>query len=134
MGCQAPIMGSWWMPIPSWPMDLVYRILVVLHLLGMAVIVGGWLATVRAPRVLPGMWHGALTQLVTGIALVGMASSDLVDRDVDNAKVSVKLVVALVVAVLIFLNRRKADGVAPGVVHAIGGLAVLNVMVAVLWT
>ena len=115
-------------------MDLVYRILVVLHLLGMAMIVGGWLATVRAPRVLPGMWHGALTQLVTGIALVGMASSGLVDRDVDNAKISVKLVVALAVVVLISLNRRKGDGVAPGVVHAIGGLAVLNVLVAVLWT
>lgn len=115
-------------------MDLVYKILVVLHLLGMAMIVGGWLATVRAPRVLPGMWHGALTQLVTGVALVGLASSGVVDRDVDNAKVSVKLVVALVVAVLIFLHRRKVDGVAPGVVHAIGGLAVLNVLVAVLWT
>jgi hypothetical protein len=42
--------------------------------------------------------------------------------------------VALVVTVLIWVNRKRGDDVPAGVVHAIGGLTVLNVMVAVLWT
>ncbi len=120
-------------------MDIVYGLLVVLHLLGMAAIVGSWLATVRHPRVLPGMVHGALTQLVTGVALVGLLSSgalgDEEAEEVDNAKIGVKLVVALVVAVLAWVNRRRgAESVPAGVFHAIGGLAVLNVVIAVLWT
>lgn len=112
-------------------MELVYDLLVVLHLLGMAVIVGGWLAVVREPRWLPGMWHGALTQLVTGIALVGLAESGVVDHDVDSTKIAVKLVVALVVAAVIVVGRNR--GGSRGLVHAAGGLAVLNVVVAVLW-
>lgn len=113
--------------------DLLYKLLVVLHLVGMALLVGGWLATVRAPRLIPGMWHGALTQLVTGVALVGLASSGTVDREVDNAKITVKLLIALTVAVLVFLNRKKRD-VPGGTVHAVGGLALLNVLIAVLWS
>lgn len=112
-------------------MDLVYDLLVVLHLLGMAAVVGGWLTVLRAPRVVTGMVHGALLQVVTGVLLVGLGQGVL-DREVDNGKITVKLVVALVVAVLAFLNRKK-QGVQPGVVHAIGGLALLNVLVAVLW-
>jgi hypothetical protein len=113
--------------------DILYKALVVLHLVGMAILVGGWLATARTPKVLPAMWHGALTQLVTGVALVGLASGGAVDREVDNAKVAVKLVVALVVAALVMVHRRK-QGVSPGTVHAIGGLALLNVLVAVFWS
>ncbi len=112
-------------------MELVYDLLVVLHLLGMAVIVGGWLAVVREPRWLPGMWHGALTQLVTGIALVGLAESGAVDHDVDRTKIAVKLVVALVVAGVVAVGRNRGGPVR--LVHVAGGLAVLNVLVAVLW-
>ena len=119
-------------------MDLVFRLLLVLHLLGMASIIGSWLATSRAPRVLPGMVHGALIQLVTGVAMVGLLESDAVDSDdadgVNNAKIAVKLTVALVVVVLAWVNRKRGDAVRPAIVHLIGGLAVLNVLVAVLWT
>lgn len=120
--------------------DILYKLLVVLHLVGMAILVGGWIATIRAPRMLPGMWHGALTQLVTGVALVGLASSGAVDRDVDNTKITVKLLVALAVAVLVLVGRRRTAGSgsgtapSPGGVHAVGGLALANVLVAVLWS
>ena len=81
-------------------MEIVYNLVVVLHLVGMAIIVGGYLAVVRAPKLLPGMWHGALTQLVTGLALVGMRESGAVKGEdpLNHAKIGVKLVVALVVA------------------------------------
>ena len=116
-------------------MDIVYKLLVVVHLVGMAMLVGGWLATIRAPRMLPGMWHGALTQLVTGVLLVGLAESGAVDRNINNAKIGLKLLVALVVAVLVWLGRRQPrDDAKPGAVHAAGGLALANVLVAVLWS
>jgi hypothetical protein len=111
----------------------LYDLLVVLHLLGMAAIVGGWLTVLRSPRIVVGMVHGALLQLVTGLLLVGLAESGAVDQPVDNAKIGVKLVVALVVAGLAWANRRKRD-VSPAVVHAVGGLAVLNVLIAVFWS
>jgi uncharacterized membrane protein (UPF0136 family) len=115
-------------------MSFVYELLVVLHLLGMAILVGGYLTVVRAPRIVPGMLHGALTQLVTGIAMVALRDSGAVSGEdpLDHLKIAVKLTVALVVFVLIWVNRRR-EQVPAGAVHAIGGLAVLNVLVAVLW-
>lgn len=113
-------------------MDVVYDLLVVAHLLGMAAIIGGWFATFRDPKVLPVMVVGALTQLVTGIALVGLAESGAVDTELDRAKIAVKLVIALVVTVLAVANRGRAS-VSTGIHHGIGGLAVVNVLVAVLW-
>ncbi|MGF1664287.1 MAG: hypothetical protein ACFCVG_17790 [Kineosporiaceae bacterium] len=114
-------------------MDVVYGLVVVLHLLGMAGVVGGWLATVRRPHVVPAMLHGALTALVTGVLLVGLTYARGEGDDVDHAKIAVKLVVALAIAVLVWVNRRRED-VPPRLVHVIGGLGVLNVAVAVLWT
>ena len=72
-------------------MDLVYDIVVALHLLGMAAIVGGWIA-VRSGRtvIAPIVW-GARAQLVTGLVLVGLAEA-VKDDDhvVNNAKIGVK--------------------------------------------
>jgi len=116
-------------------MSILYGLLVVLHLIGMASIVGSYLVVVRAPRFVPGFLHGALTQLVTGIAMVGLRESkayDDPDGALNQGKIGVKLLIALVVAVLAWVNRKRNDTSA-GVVHAIGGLALLNVLIAVLW-
>lgn len=114
-------------------MTLLYGVLVVLHLVGMAGVVGGWLSTVRHPRVVPAMVHGALTSLVTGLLLVGLAYPVFGGEGIDNAKTTVKLVVALVVAVLVWVNRRR-DSIPRGLLHGIGLLALLNTGVAVLWS
>ena len=115
-------------------MSVVYDLLVVLHLIGMASIVGSYLVVVRSPRFVPGFLHGALTQVVTGLAMVGLRESKVYDDpdELNQTKVGVKLIIALVVAVLAWTNRKR-DDTSPQVVHAIGGLAVLNVLVAVLW-
>lgn len=116
-------------------MSLVYHLLVVLHLLGMATIVGGYFMVLRAPRVVAGMAHGGALQLLTGIAMVGLRESgayDDEDGDLNQTKVAVKLVIALVVTVLAFMNRKR-ENVPAGIVHAVGGLAIVNVLVAVLW-
>lgn len=114
-------------------MAVVYGVLVVLHLIGMAGVVGGWMVAVREPRVLTAMVHGSLTALVTGILLVGLSYPVFDGDNIDNYKITLKLVVALVVAVLVWVNRRR-DAVPKGLLHLIGGLALLNVAVAVLWS
>jgi hypothetical protein len=116
-------------------MSIVYNLLVVLHLIGMASIVGSYLVVVRSPRFVPGFLHGALTQLVTGLAMVGLRESkvyDDPDGPINNTKIGVKLLIALVVTVLAWVNRKRND-TSTGVVHAIGGLALVNVFIAVLW-
>jgi hypothetical protein len=115
-------------------MEILYQAMVVLHLLGMAAVVGSWFTVVGSPRIVPGMVHGALTQIVTGLVMVGLRESGAVTRDepLDRAKITVKLVVALIVAVLAWVNRKRDDAPA-GVVHTVGGLAVVNVLVAAVW-
>ncbi|MGH8776810.1 MAG: hypothetical protein ACRDWI_17220 [Jiangellaceae bacterium] len=118
-------------------MEVVYKLLVVLHLLAMASLVGGWLVQLRNRGerfVSPAMVHGVLTLLVTGVLIVGLAEGvDSLDRDVDRAKVGVKLLVALLVAVLCMVNRRRPS-VPDGLYVLIGLLSVANVVVAVFWT
>jgi hypothetical protein len=123
-------------------MDLVYRLLVVVHLLGMAAIVGSYLTVLRRPRVLGLMRDAAGLQLLTGLLLVGLVESGAVDHDpLDRVKITVKLVVAAVVLALAVVGARRdrgSDGgtgrTTDGLAHAVGGLAVVNVLVAVLWT
>jgi cytochrome bd-type quinol oxidase subunit 2 len=116
--------------------DLLYNVLVVLHFIGLASLIGGWLVQMSARgerRVSPAMMHGVLTLLVTGILLVGLASGvESLDRDVDSTRAIVKLVVALVIAVLIWVNRRRPS-VPEGLYLVIGLLSIANVVIAVFW-
>ncbi|MBC7290431.1 MAG: hypothetical protein H5T83_03710 [Actinotalea sp.] len=113
-------------------MDFARDLLLVLHFIGLAAIIGGFLAQTRSPskRIGPAMLHGALTALVTGILLVGVA--EMRDVDVNHIKIGVKLVIALVIAFLAW-RRRKAESVSTGEWGAVGGLAVVNVVLAVFW-
>ena len=115
-------------------MDFLRLVLVFLHILGAAAIVGGWLAAFKSPTVTRWQWIGALTQLITGLLLVGLA--EMGDGEVNNFKIGVKLVIALVVAVAAFLGRRKVknnEDVSKGLAHAVGGMAFINIAVAVFW-
>ena len=116
-------------------MDVVYNLVVVIHLLGMAAVVGGYLTVLRKPHVLGIMRDGAGTALLAGIVLVGLAESDAVDKDLNHAKIGVKLVVAVVVLVLAIVGaRRDREGKDTTLLaHLVGGLAIVNVMVAALW-
>jgi thiamine transporter ThiT len=117
-------------------MDLAHKILVALHLLGMAAVVGGWVA-VRAGRVVtPTIVWGARAQIVTGILLVGLAEmSKTDDFVVNNVKVGVKLLIALVVAGAAEVGARKTRQGEDGSRHldVAGGAGLANVLVATLW-
>jgi hypothetical protein len=116
-------------------MSVVYQLIVAAHLLGMAAIVGSFFVVLREPRYVPAFLYGAVTQLVTGIALVGIRESDLLKdaAPLNNTAVGVKLVIALVVAVLAWGQRTNTQKAPAGMIHAIGGLAIVNVLVAALW-
>lgn len=116
-------------------MDFARDLLLVLHIIGLASIIGGFLVQTRSTRkrIEPAMLHGALTALVTGILLVGvaeMSGRDLPDQF--HIKIGVKLVIALVIAAIAW-RRRKAESVSTGEWGAVGGLAVVNVVLAVFW-
>jgi hypothetical protein len=113
-------------------MDFLHDVLVFLHLIGMASLFGGLFVQVKAdPRVVNNaMLHGIITQLVTGLLLVGVAEGR--DVEVDNAKIAVKLVVALVIGVLV-VRGRKQPALSNTVYLALLALTVLNVGVAVFW-
>jgi hypothetical protein len=108
------------------------NLLLVLHLLGMAALFGGAFVQVRdAVKVVnTSMLYGAITQVVTGILLVGVLEGR--DEPVDHTKIGVKLAVALVVAVLCWANRAK-DTMPNGVFFGILLLTVANVVIAVFW-
>lgn len=116
-------------------MEIVYNIVVVTHLLGMAAVVGGYAA--GQPHVNEVMVWGARLQIITGLVLVGLAESiDSLDKDLNMVKVGVKLVVAVLVAAFAEMGHAdaKRGKQVPWMTHAAGGLAVLNVLIAVLWT
>jgi len=64
--------------------------------------------------------------------MVGLAESvDSLDKDPSMVKIGIKLVIALVVTVLALVAKKRGDAVAPAVKHTIGGLTLVNVVIAV---
>ncbi|HOB57217.1 MAG TPA: hypothetical protein PLU61_07190 [Rhodoglobus sp.] len=116
-------------------MEILKLVLVAAHFLGMAAIVGSFFVQMRRKSdfVLTPLLAGAITQVVTGLALVGLAEAT--GDDLIYAKIAVKLTIAVVVlvaAILAVVTQRKGGRVQPWF-HAAGGLAVINVLVAVFW-
>lgn len=117
-------------------MDILRNILLVLHFVGMASLLGGVIAQIPAIKAGTGtinsaIFHGALTQLVTGVLLVGVIQmADL--GDIDNAKIGAKLAVVIVITVLAFQGRKKAK-VANWMLFTVAGLTLLNICIAVFW-
>ncbi|RBO94188.1 hypothetical protein [Nocardia puris] len=116
-------------------MEFVYNVVVVTHLLGMAALVGGY--AVGQPKVNEVMVWGARAQIITGLVLVGMAESiGSLDKDLNMVKIGVKLIVAFAVAA--FAEIAHADAKrgkdVPWMAHAAGGLGIVNVFIAALWS
>jgi hypothetical protein len=114
-------------------MEILRDILVFLHFIGLAALFGGLFVQIKSdPRVVNNaVIHGVLTQLVTGLLLVGVLEG-MDDVEVNNAKVGVKLLVALVIAVLAFANRKKTS-IPNGLFFGLMALTALNIAVAVFW-
>lgn len=116
-------------------MDILIGIVLILHFVGLAALLGGVLVQVKDTiagkgRIIAAMIHGALTQLVTGILLVGLL--EMSGGDVNNTKIAVKLAVVIVITVLVFVYRKKQP-LASWVVWLVGALTLANIAIAVLW-
>ena len=114
-------------------MEFLEHTLVVLHFIGLASLLGGFLVQIKtSPRVVNNaMVHGIITQLVTGVLLVGIAEAD--DADVDHAKIGVKLAVAVDRGGARLRQPQARRARRTGAWALIGGLTIANIVVAVFW-
>ena len=116
-------------------MEILENITLALHIIGVASLLGGVLTQTGAmregkARVVPAIMHGAWTMLVTGLVLVGLQYP--LGDDVNNPKIGVKLLV-LVAILALALAHRKRDVAPTWVLSAIGGLTVVNILLATVW-
>jgi hypothetical protein len=77
------------------------------------------------------MLHGALTMLVTGAILVGLNQAD--DQHVNNIKIGIKLALLIVILGLVYVKRDE-ETVDKNQFALVGGLTMVNIFIAVLWT
>lgn len=114
-------------------MEVVKGLLLVVHFIGLSAIIGGVLVQLRSQerRIDAFVMHGAWTQLVTGVALVGIVEA-MDDYDVNHVKIAVKLLVLVAILAIAFVFRRRPS-VPTWAWTGIGALTVLNIAIAVLW-
>ncbi|SFS07659.1 hypothetical protein SAMN04487783_0989 [Agrococcus baldri] len=137
-------------------MDFLHSLLLATHLIGASLLVGTFFVQMRAKAAhnFTVMLVGASLQLLSGVGLYGLAMAG--DGDPNHMKLGIKGLIALVVfvAALIGFLRQKAirkeqatlkTGGAQIVAdvaierklmpffHAAGGLALVNLLIAVFW-
>ncbi|GHE73112.1 hypothetical protein GCM10018785_46510 [Streptomyces longispororuber] len=117
-------------------MDVLIHLFVGLHIIGIAALLGGFLTQMKAmgegtARFSPAMLHGALTMLITGVALVGLNQAD--DNAVNNLKIGIKMALLIVILGLVYVKRDE-ERVDKALFGAVGALTVANIFIAVLWT
>ncbi|GII98614.1 hypothetical protein CLV28_0380 [Sediminihabitans luteus] len=114
-------------------MEIVYNVFTVLHFVGWAMVLGGYFASLKGPGISKGVFHGAATAAVAGVLMVGVAEMGGLwdDGGPSMTKIGIKLVVAVVIAVLAFVATRKGDDLSPALKHSIGALTLVNIVVAV---
>jgi len=116
-------------------MKILFDILLFLHIVGAAMIVGIWIGNMKKPTVHPRQRDGAFLQLITGVAMMGLLPL-MPNSDPNYAKLGIKFAVGAAVAVLAVIGSRKykkGEDISTGLAHSVGGLALLNVAIATLW-
>jgi hypothetical protein len=116
-------------------MTIVFSLLVFLHIVGAAMIVGYWIATIKEPTIHPRQRDGAFLQLLTGIAMMGIVPF-MPNADPNYFKLGIKFAIGVAVAVLAVIGARKVkkgEPVTTGLAHGVGGLALVNIAIATIW-
>lgn len=113
-------------------MDLLRQLLLIVHLVAFAALLGGLLGQAKAAQkaVHQSTVWGARIAFLAGLLLVGLLESS--DAEVNHAKIGVKLLIGF--AVVGLLEARRAKGLTNGLYWLVVGLTVANVGVAVLWS
>ncbi|HWH01607.1 MAG TPA: hypothetical protein VNV66_20345 [Pilimelia sp.] len=115
-------------------MNVLRLVLLYAHLIGFALLLGGAVAQYLAGplRINTSMLWGAVIQLVTGVGLSAPLRGGG-DAEPDPAKLVVKFVLAVLIFVMVFFSRRRAE-VSRGHFLAAVGLTLANAAVAVFWS
>ncbi len=113
-------------------METLRLVLLFVHILGYAALLGGLLVQVRegAKVVNSLMRDGIGTAFVAGLLLVGVLESL---GSPDHAKIGVKFGVGLVILVLVMANARKPS-IPQGLYFGLLALTIANIAVAVFWS
>ena len=113
-------------------METLRLVLLFVHILGYAALLGGLLTQLRAETkvVTPLVRDGIGTAFVAGLLLVGVLESL---GSPDHAKIGVKFAIGLVILVLVMVNLRKPS-IPQGLYLGLLALTVANIAVAVFWS
>lgn len=112
-------------------MSILASFLLFLHMIGLAGILAGVLMQLMTDNAksVKVLLHSSLLQFVSGLLLVGVQEmGDL--TDVNHMKVGIKLLIALAIVVVAFINKRNP---ATKLAMVAGVLGVLNIGIAVFW-
>ena len=116
-------------------MEITRSLLLILHFIGMAGLLGGLLASSKSLN--KGVLHSALLALVTGLGLVGIRYS-LVDsypdqyEEINHSVVGIKLVILIIILALGYLNAKKQVFPKRSWL-AMVALSVSSIAIAVVW-
>ncbi|MGO4455345.1 hypothetical protein [Arthrobacter sp. RAF14] len=117
-------------------MTVVYYIVLFLHLVGAAMVVGPWIANMKSPTVHPRQFDGAMLQVITGLAMYIMLMAHVMPYDANHMKLGIKFLIAIVIAVaatIAKIKSKKGQPISLGLAHAVGGLGLVNIAIAALW-
>jgi hypothetical protein len=93
--------------------EFIYTALVVLHFVGIVAIGYGFFKELAKKTfgVNVAMLHGASTQLLTGVLLVGLHESGSLDSDyvVDHTKIAIKLIISIAIIAMYSIGKRKSE-------------------------
>ncbi len=114
-------------------MEALRLILRYAHLIGFALLLGGAVVQYLTGklRINPAILWGAIIQLVTGIALSAPLRGGG-DDEPSPVKLGVKLLLAILIFVMVFVPRRRAE-VNRGHFIGIVALTLINAAVATFW-
>jgi hypothetical protein len=114
-------------------MEPLRLVLLYLHLIGFALLLGGAVAQYLSGkiRINVAMLAGAGTQVLTGLALASPLRGGG-DAEPAPAKLAVKAVIGIAIFAMVFFSRRR-EVVNKGHFLAIVGLTLVNAAVAVFW-
>ncbi|GGQ63426.1 hypothetical protein [Couchioplanes azureus] len=116
-------------------MEALRLVLRYAHLVGFALLLGGAIVQFVSGklRINPAMLWGAIIQVLTGLALSAPLPRDG-DAQPDPARLAVKLVVAILILVMVFVPwRRKREDVNRGHFIGIIAMTLVNAAVATFW-
>jgi hypothetical protein len=113
-------------------METLRLVLLFVHILGFAALLGGLLVQVRddTKSVNAMMRDGAGTAFIAGLLLVGVLESL---GSPDHAKIGVKFAIGLVILVLVLVNMRKSS-IPQGLYFGLLTLTIADIAVAVFWS